>query len=267
MAESKKRKAESEESGASGEVKMQTIGIIGGLSYVSSLDYYRTLNQEVNRSLGGLHSSKIALYSVDLHECQTFIEAGDFDSFGKILGDAAQRILKMGADFLILACNTAHVAYPYLTKLVPSLPILHIADPTAVAVKEKGITMVGLLASRATVENPRILADRLRAHGLKVVIPSKESAIIEMGRIITVELSHSIFKQESKKVFLDEIAEFRKQGAQGVILGCTEIGFLLKEEDVPDFPLFDTASHHVQAAWKIQLGKAVLDTFSPVADS
>jgi len=224
---------------------MKTIGLIGGMSWESTLPYYRQINEEVRARLGGLHSAKLILYSVDFHDVERLQETGDWDAAGALLARTAVALQAAGADFLLLCTNTMHRVAAEIEAAV-TIPLLHIADATATAVADSGHDTVGLLGTRFTMEEA-FYRDRLQQHhGLRVVVPAA-AARAAVHRIIYDELCRGIIRHESRELYRKVIDELAAQGAQAVILGCTEIALLVGANDSP-LPLFDTAAIHAQAA-------------------
>ncbi|MCJ1885330.1 aspartate/glutamate racemase family protein [Pseudomonas sp. LA21] len=225
---------------------MKTIGLIGGMSWESTIPYYRQINQTIKERLGGLHSAKIVLYSVDFHEIERLQHAGDWDAAGRLLAEAARSLRAAGADFLVLCTNTMHKVAPAIDAAV-DIPLLHIADPTAEAIRAVGLTRVGLLGTRFTMEQA-FYKDRLQEkYDLQVLTPSDEERQV-VHRIIYEELCLGQFLDESRDAYRRIIASLVARGAQAVILGCTEISLLVGPQDA-SVPLFDTtAIHALQAA-------------------
>jgi len=224
---------------------MKTIGLIGGMSWESTVSYYRAINEEIKRRLGGLHSAKIVLYSVDFHDIERLQHAGDWDAAGALLAEAARSLNTAGADFLLLCTNTMHKVAAHIEQAV-AIPLLHIADPTAEAIKNAGHSTVGLLGTRFTMEQA-FYRDRLQEqHGLRVIVPD-ESDRETVHRIIYDELCLGVVKPESRAAYRRIMADVAAQGAEAVILGCTEISLLVGPED-SEVPLFDTTAIHARAA-------------------
>ncbi|MYM86143.1 amino acid racemase [Rugamonas sp. FT82W] len=224
---------------------MKTIGLIGGMSWESTVPYYRQVNETVKEHLGGLHSAKVVLYSVDFHEVERLQHAGDWDAAGAMLADAARALRAAGADFLVLCTNTMHKVAPAIEAAV-DIPLFHIADPTAAAIKQAGHTKVGLLGTRFTMEQA-FYKDRLRArHGLDVIVPDQHDRDI-VHRIIYEELCLGRIVDASRAEYRRIIAGLVEQGAQAIILGCTEISLLVAPQDA-DVPLFDTTAIHARTA-------------------
>ena len=223
---------------------MKTIGLIGGMSWESTVTYYQIINETIRNRLGGLHSAKILMYSVDFDEIERSMSAGNWDQCAEILTDAAKRLEAAGADFILVCTNTLHKVAPEISKHLP-VPLLHIADVTAKRLAEAGITEVGLLGTRFTMTQA-FYADVLAGHGIKVIIPEGED-IRTVNDIIFDELCVGIIKEESRKAFTRIMDELHARGAQGIVLGCTELGLVIRPEDT-DLPLFDTAILHAEEA-------------------
>ncbi len=223
---------------------MKTIGFIGGMSWESTVTYYQIVNETVKRELGGLHSAKVLLYSVDFAEIEEYQTKGEWDKSAEVLAEAAQNLEKAGAGFIIICTNTMHKVAPEIQKKI-SIPIIHIAEATADALKEKGIEKVGLLGTKYTMAQ-EFYKSKLIEAGIEVVIPD-EAGVMVVNDIIYNELCLGIISEESKKKFLNIIKQLEKAGAQGVILGCTEIGLLIQQKDV-EIPVFDTTQIHATKA-------------------
>ncbi|MBL8397937.1 MAG: aspartate/glutamate racemase family protein [Candidatus Accumulibacter sp.] len=224
---------------------MKTIGLIGGMSWQSTALYYRQINETAQRRLGALHSAKILLYSVDFQEVEALQRAGDWHAAGAYLAEAAKRLAAGGADFLLLASNTMHKVAPAIEAATP-LPLLHIADPTATAIRRAGLTTVGLLGTRFTLEEEFYRQRLSDQHGLRVLLPGPAERE-RMHRVIYDELCQGQFTEASRAEFRQMIARLVSAGAEGIILGCTEITLLVDESDAA-VPLFDTTSLHAIAA-------------------
>jgi aspartate racemase len=226
-------------------MRLKVIGLIGGMSWESTVPYYRLVNETVKARLGGLHSAKVVLYSVDFHEIERLQHAGDWDAAGKLLADAARALEAAGADFLVLCTNTMHKVAAAIESSV-RIPLLHIADPTADAIKQAGYTKVGLLGTRFTMEQ-EFYKDRLRElHGLEVVVPQQEERDL-VHRIIYEELCLGKVLPASRSAYQRIMSGLVAQGAQAIILGCTEISLLVDPGDAL-VPLFDTTGIHARMA-------------------
>ena len=225
---------------------MKTIGLIGGMSWESTVPYYQLINEYVKKELGGLHSAKIALYSVEFDEIEKCQSEDRWDDAAKILADAAVGLEKCGADFILICMNTMHKVYAQVQAAV-SVPLIHIADATGDALKAAGIQRVGLLGTRYTMQQD-FYKGRLAEAGFDVAVPPEEM-IGELNRIIFEELCVGEIKETSRATFARAIEELKKEGCEGVILGCTEIGLLVRPEDSV-LPVFDTTVIHAEGAAK-----------------
>ena len=224
---------------------MQTIGLIGGMSWESSAHYYRLVNQGVRERLGGSHSAKVLLNSVDFGPADAMLQAGDWVGLEAMLSDAASALARGGADFLVLATNTMHRLADEITA-ASGLPLLHIADPLGAAIVAAGHKRVGLLGTAFTMEQP-FLRERLAARfGLTVLVPPADDRGA-VHRIIFDELVRGLIVEESRKTYCGVMARLIDQGAEAIILGCTEIMLLVGAEDCA-VPLFDTTTLHARAA-------------------
>ena len=225
---------------------MKTIGLIGGMSWESTVPYYRLINEYIKKELGGLHSAKIALYSVEFDEIEKCQSEDRWDDAAKILADAAAGLEACGVDFILICTNTMHKVYAQVQAAV-SVPLIHIADATGEALKAAGIRKVGLLGTRYTMQQD-FYKGRLAEAGFDVAVPPEEM-IGELNRIIFEELCVGEIKETSRATFTRAIEELKKEGCEGVILGCTEIGLLVRPEDSV-LPVFDTTVIHAEAAAK-----------------
>jgi aspartate racemase len=229
---------------------MKTIGLLGGMSWESSALYYRWINQKVKEKLGGLHSARIAMVSVDFQEIEALQRNDQWEESAELLCKAAAQIEAAGADFLLICTNTMHKVAPQIERAV-YIPVLHIADATAERIKSRGFHTVGLLGTRFTMEQD-FYAGRLAAkHGLKVLIPSAADRDI-VNRIIYEELVLGIVKDASRKEYLRIMQDLRDKGAEGIIEGCTEIVTLVQQKHT-DIPLFDTTTIHAEKAVEMAL--------------
>lgn len=229
---------------------MRTIGLLGGMSWESSALYYRLLNEGVRERLGGLHSARCVLLSVDFAGIEELQARGDWDAAGALLARDAAAVQAAGADLVLLCTNTMHRVAPAL-EAVLDVPLLHIADVTAAAVRAAGLTRVGLLGTAFTMEQA-FLRDRLAAGGLEVVVPAAADRA-EVHRVVYEELCRGVVSDASRARFVEVVARLAADGAQGVVLGCTEIELLLGADDV-DVPVFATTALHVRAALDAALG-------------
>ena len=223
---------------------MKTIGLAGGTSWISSLDYYRLFNEITNQRLGGNEAAKIVLYSVNYGEIVALTKKGDWDAIAAIICDAAQKIERAGADCVLLGANTMHNIAERVQAAV-QIPLLHIADATAIAIKQKGLKKVALLGTRYTMLFD-FYKNKLATHGIETIIPD-ENGIEFVNDAIYNELGKGNFLPSTKQLFIDLINKLGNEGAEGVILGCTEIPMMIKQEDTP-VPVFDTTLIHATAA-------------------
>ena len=223
---------------------MKTIGLLGGMSWESTAHYYRLINEATRKSLGGLHSAPIAMFSVDFQEIEALQHAGDWDATAEILASKATQVEAAGAELLLICTNTMHIVADQIAAAI-NIPLLHIADATAAVIRESGITAVGLLGTKFTMEQ-EFYRGRLVGHGLDVIVPPEQDRNI-VHRVIYEELCRGETKDESRAEFLRIIDDLQQQGAEAVIEGCTEIGLLVKQEHTK-VPLFDTTSIHAQQA-------------------
>ncbi|MFE6137407.1 MULTISPECIES: aspartate/glutamate racemase family protein [Bacillus] len=219
---------------------MKTIGLIGGMSWESTSEYYRILNEEIKSRLGGLHSAKCLINSVDFEEIERFQSNGDWDGAGEVLGSAAYSLQNGGADFIIICTNTMHKVVEKIKENI-NIPVLHIADTTAKEIKRKGIQTIGLLGTKYTMEQD-FYKLRIEENHIKVMVPSKKDRD-KINEVIYTELCLGKITSQSREYYKRVIEELVQEGAQGIILGCTEIGLLIKQEDV-SIPIFDTTHIH-----------------------
>ncbi|WP_148254444.1 aspartate/glutamate racemase family protein [Aidingimonas lacisalsi] len=232
---------------------MLTIGLLGGMSWESTESYYRALNEGVKQALGGLHSAKVAMVSVDFAEIETMQHEGRWDDAGEVLANAARQVERAGADFLLIATNTMHKVAPQVEAAI-DIPLLHIADATAERLVADGITRVGLLGTRFTMEQDFYKSRLTEHYGIEVRVPD-EARRDYVHRVIFDELCLGSIEPASKDGFLDVIGSLHADGAQAVILGCTEIAMLVKATDT-DVPLYDTTALHAAAA----VGRALYES-------
>lgn len=231
---------------------MRTIGLIGGMSWESSAEYYRIINQEVRARLGGLHSADCLMYSFDFAEIERLQMTAKWDEAAHLLVNAAQKLESGGAACIILCTNTMHRLADKIQAAI-SLPFIHIADPTAEAVHAAGVKSVGLLGTRFTMEGEFYRGRLEDRHNLNVLIPTEEDRAL-VHRVIYEELTQGIISPESRTAYLGVIERLQRAGAEGIILGCTEIGLLIKPEDTA-LPVFDTTLLHAHAAVDFALGQ------------
>jgi aspartate racemase len=224
---------------------MQVIGLIGGMSWKSSAEYYRLINEGVRTRLGGLHSARCLMWSFDFADIEILQRLDRWDEAAALMVDAAQRLERGGADFLVIATNTMHIAAPQV-QAATSLPLLHIADPTAERIKAAGLRRVGLLGTAFTMEQDFYKGRLAREHGLEVLVPEAQDRAT-VHRIIYSELVQGQIHEASRQAYREVIAGLVARGAEAIILGCTEIMLLIGQEDSP-VPLYDTTGLHAEAA-------------------
>jgi len=224
---------------------MKTIGMIGGMSWESSIEYYRIINQTVREKLGGLHSAKSIMVSVEFAEIEALQHQNRWDELASIMIEAARSLERGGAEFVIICTNTMHKLYDEVQNKI-KIPMLNIADAAAEKIKADGIDKIALLGTRFTMAEDFYKGRLVDKYGLDVIIPSSEQMEI-VHRVIYDELCAGIIKPDSKKKYVEIIQGLAAEGAEGVILGCTEIGLLVKQGDSP-VPLFDTTEIHARAA-------------------
>ncbi len=229
---------------------MKTIGLIGGMSWESTLEYYRIINETVKEKVGGFHSAKMVLYSVDFAEVESMQHKGEWDKAAKFLVEAGRRVEKAGADFALLCTNTMHKVFDEVQRGV-QIPLLHIADVTAKSILGKGLKRVGLLGTRFTMEDDFYRGRLARRHGIEVIIPGEDDRAA-IHRILYSELCMGEIKDISKGTFQRIIASLEAGGAEGIILGCTEIPLLVEQRDY-GLPLIDTTALHARAAVDLAL--------------
>ncbi|HKE48409.1 MAG TPA: aspartate/glutamate racemase family protein [Rhodanobacteraceae bacterium] len=229
---------------------MRTLGFLGGMSWESTLPYYRCVNERVREKLGGLHSAKLVLYSVDFAEIERLQHTGDWATAGHVLADAAQALERAGAEALVLCTNTMHRVLDVIEPAI-RIPVVHIADATARRIRAAGIAKVGLLATRFTMEQD-FYRGRLERNGLSVLVPDAGERA-EVHRIIYDELCLGVIRESSRDTYRGIMASLVGRGAEGLILGCTEIGLLVGADDT-NVPVFDTTRIHAEDAVDWALG-------------
>ena len=230
---------------------MKTIGLIGGMSWESTVTYYQLVNETVKKELGGLHSAKLLLYSVDFAEIEECQEKGEWDKSAQILAAAAKNLEKAGADFIVICTNTMHKVAPVIQKQI-DIPIIHIADATADALIAAGIGKVGLLGTKYTMTQD-FYKEKLVARGISVIIPD-EADVELVNNVIYDELCLGVISDTSREQYRQIIEKMAQKGAKGVILGCTEIGLLIHQKDSV-LPVFDTTQIHATKAAMLAMGK------------
>ncbi len=228
---------------------MKTVGLLGGMSWESTVDYYKLINEGVKARLGGLHSAQCLLYSVEFAEVEACQSSGNWDRAAEILSQAAVRLEGAGADFLLICTNTMHKVADQVAASI-SIPLIHIAQVTAEALEAQQIQTVGLLGTRYTMEQA-FYKEKLEERGIRVLVPEAPGREL-VNRVIFQELCLGQIRPESKQAFLREMDALAARGAQGVILGCTEIGMLVAQQDTA-IPLFDTTRLHAQRAVELVL--------------
>lgn len=233
--------------------KMKTIGLIGGMSWESTITYYQVINETVKKHRGGLHSAKILLYSVDFEEIERCQSSGDWNKAAALLTDAAQRLEKAGVDFIVICTNTMHKVVPLIQQGI-NIPVLHIAEATADILKLHGIRKVGLLGTKYTMTQD-FYRNKLIERGIEVIIPKNEDIKI-VNNVIYDELCCGLISPESKEKYLEIISKLQNAGAEAIVLGCTEIGLLIKQEDV-FLPVYDTTLIHAEKAALMTVGDAI----------
>ena len=230
---------------------MKTIGLIGGMSWESTVTYYQLLNEGIKGALGGLHSAKVLLYSVDFFEIEALMSRGEWDEAANQLGDIAARLERAGADMVLICTNTLHKVAPQVQAKI-GVPLVHIAGAAAEALLSQGITRVGLLGTKYT-KTQEFYRDKLVERGIEVLIPEGDDIDL-VNRVIFEELCLGIVKEESRAEYLRVIAALQRRGAQGILLGCTELGLIVAKKDVL-LPLFDTTEIHAKKALTLALSK------------
>jgi aspartate racemase len=229
---------------------MKTIGLLGGMSWESSIEYERIINSEIRKRLGGVHSADLLIRSYDFEAIEALQEAEDWEAAGQLLADDAARLERAGADVIVLATNTMHKVAPKIEDAI-RIPFLHIADATAEAIEKEGIESIALLGTRYTMERD-FYRGRLTAHGLEVLVPNAGDRTF-VNDVIFNELVQGRIVEESKQRYLQIIDRLYERGAEGVIAGCTEIELLVTPDDV-ERPYFPTARIHAMAAVDFALG-------------
>lgn len=228
---------------------MKTIGLIGGMSWESTSLYYKTINEYIKNKLGGLYSAKCILYSVNFEEISRLQKSGDWEKCGEILGDIAKKLETAGADYIVICTNTMHKVVPEMIKYI-NIPVIHIAEAAYGRIAAKGIKNIGLLGTKYTMQQDfykSILIDK----GLNVIIPDEED-IEFINNVIFNELCCGEINPKSKQKFIEIVEKLKKKGAEGVILGCTEIVMLISQKDI-DIPVFDTTAIHAETAAQMSI--------------
>ncbi len=231
---------------------MKTIGLLGGMSWESTQGYYQQINQGIKQQLGGLNSAPIAMYSVNFAPIEKCQHAGDWQGTANILAEAGQKVEAAGADFLLICTNTMHKVAEQIGAAI-SIPILHIADATAEVIKLQGHSKVGLLGTAFTMEQDFYKGRLMDKHGIDVIVPEQNEREL-VHKVIYQELCLGQINPESQKAYLKIIDNLAEQGAQAIILGCTEIGMLVQQQDT-NIPLLDTTKIHAEKAVELALNQ------------
>ncbi|CAF3729511.1 unnamed protein product [Adineta steineri] len=244
-------------------MKQQRIcGLLGGLSFVSTLTYYNSINEIVSEAMVD-HSSRIHMVSLDIFHQTIFLENGEWSRSIDYILEGIHELMKTNIDFLVICSNTAHIAVPRITQCYPNLVLLHISDAVAFAIKQKEIKKVGFLGTKMTMKMDSCVVDRLLQHGLEIVLPNEED-INQVHHIIAWELYVNTVTNESKQIYQEIIRRlYDEHHIEGVVLGCTEIPLLIKQHDIQYLPLFDSTQLHAQLAADYQLGRCDIQTFLP----
>jgi aspartate racemase len=229
---------------------MKTIGLLGGMSWESTVSYYRIINEAVKHRLGGLHSARICLYSVEFGEIEALMRADRWGETAAVVADAARRVEAGGADFLLIATNTIHKVFPQVAGAV-GIPVLHIADALGARLVAGGIRRAGLLGTRPTMQEDFIKGRLAGSHGIEVLVPPLDHQE-GVHRVIFDELCRGTIREASRRQYLEVIEDLARRGAEAVVLGCTEIALLVGQADTP-VPLFDTTAIHAEKAVDIAL--------------
>ncbi len=234
---------------------MKTLGLIGGVSWVSTVNYYYYINEQVNKELGGLNYAQCLLYSFNYNDIKKRNDAADFKGTTELIVDACNKLKSIGAEGIVLCANTMHMCAEEIEERV-GLPLVHIAKATAIAIKEKQLTKVGLLGTKFTMEQ-NFFKEKLTAQGISTIIPNEGDRAF-VHEVIFAELGKGYASPESKDRFLEIVLKLIEDGAEGIILGCTELPLVVMEDDVP-VPIFDTTKIHAKAAVGFALGKDVVN--------
>lgn len=228
---------------------MKTIGLIGGMSWESTSLYYKIINEYIKNKLGGLYSAKCILYSVNFEEISRLQKSGDWEKCGEILGETAQKLETAGADFIIICTNTMHKVVPEIKKYI-KIPVIHIAEAAYNRIAPTGIKNIGILGTKYTMQQD-FYKSILIEKGLNVIIPDEDDIEL-INSVIFNELCCGEINADSKKKFLDIVEKLKRKGAEGIILGCTEIVMLISQNDI-DIPVFDTTEIHAETAAQLSI--------------
>ena len=250
---------------------MVALGLLTGVSYQSGLDYYKNINEQYMKLVpkGKLMppNPSLVMVSVDCDEYASMLVAKEWDAVSQYLSHGVERLVKAEPGCCLVLCsNTAHLAVPLVRQLNPTLPILHIADVTARAIKAKGLSRVGLLGTEPTMREDYLKA-QLARHGVECIVPDSDADLQQVFQFIMDELGFGEFKESTRAFFAAQVRQLRARGAEGVILGCTEIELLLRQEDTPEVPLFASAELHIAAAARVAAGRQRVADYEPPADS
>ncbi|MFB6299304.1 MAG: aspartate/glutamate racemase family protein [Halobacteriales archaeon] len=233
---------------------LDTIGVLGGMSSASTIEYYRLIDELINDELGGHHAGEILIRSVNFADVERFIRDEQWDTAGDRLAVAAKELEAGGADFIVMATNTMHKVAPAITDAI-TIPFVHIIDVAADAITEAGIDTVGVLGTQTTMEEP-FYRDRFEDHGIEVIVPDRADRET-VDTIIFEELTKGITREESRTAYLRIIDDLVDNGAEGLVLGCTEIELLIEQNDRPTLPMFDTTALHVERAVERSLDRTI----------
>lgn len=232
-------------------ISMKTIGVLGGMSSQATGEYYRMLNTGINSIRGAWSTAELLLYSVNFANIEAFVRREQWDDAADYLVAKAVQLEQGGADFIVMVSNTMHRVAPQIEAAI-QIPLIHIVDVAAEEIKKHGVSKVGVLGTKPVMEAD-FYRNRFRQHGIEAISPSSEQCQI-IDTIIFDELVFGTLKDESRNIYLNIMRDLAEQGAQGIVLGCTEIGMLIKSEDIPELPLFDTTALHCQKAVNLALG-------------
>ena len=250
---------------------MVALGLLTGVSYQSGLDYYKNINEQYMKLVpkGKLMppNPSLVMVSVDCDEYASMLVAKEWNAVSQYLSHGVERLVKADPGCCLVLCsNTAHLAVPLVRQLNPTLPILHIGDVTARAIKAKGLSRVGLLGTEPTMREDYLKA-QLARHGVECIVPDSDADLQQVFQFIMDELGFGEFKESTRAFFAAQVRQLRARGAEGVILGCTEIELLLRQEDTPEVPLFASAELHIAAAARVAAGRQRVADYEPPADS
>ena len=247
----------------------KVVGILSGVSYVSGIDYYKGISEQFGTIVGsgtGLMPKNplMMMVSIDCDAYARLLCDKKWEEVAKYLMSGVDKLIASGIDCIGLASNTAHICYPFIKEKYPDVDVLHIADCTARAIKSQGITTVGLLGTEPTMRE-NYLKDRLALHGITTIVPSTDEALSKIFEFIMKELGANIFKESTREFFVAEARKLQSNGCCGLILGCTEIELLIKQENLPDFPVFPSAELHINGLAKIAANTAQVSDFLPTS--